>query len=44
MAEAEVTRRYNGLKAVVLRRFGEHRMANLLIDDPSEYDRIVNEA
>jgi hypothetical protein len=42
MTEAEVARRYNGLKAVVLRRFGEHRMANLLIDDPAEYDRIVN--
>jgi hypothetical protein len=40
MVEAETRRFYDGMTAVVLRRFGEHRLANLMIEDPAEYARI----
>lgn len=36
-------RRANGVMAVWLRRYGEHRSANLLVDNPAEYYRLVNE-
>jgi hypothetical protein len=36
-------RRGNGIMADCLRRFGEHRSANLLVENPAEYDRLVNE-
>ena len=36
-------RRANGVMAMWLRRFGEHRMANLLLENPAEYERLVNE-
>lgn len=36
-------RRYDRWQAVCLRRHGEHRMANLLIADPAQYDRIRDE-
>ena len=26
-----------------LRQFGEHRSANLLLENPAEYERLVNE-
>ena len=35
--------RYNRLQAICLRRYGEHRMANLLIANPKEYERIREE-
>ena len=37
------SRRIDGLTAGVLRRFGEHRMANLLMNEPDEYARIRDE-
>jgi hypothetical protein len=40
LLEAQLERRRNGIHAVVLRRVGEHRMANLIVDDPAEYDRM----
>jgi hypothetical protein len=36
-------RRFNGITAVVLRRFGERRSANLLTRSPKEYDRLCDE-
>jgi hypothetical protein len=36
-------RRSEGITAVVLRRFGEHRLANLLFAKPKEYYRILDE-
>jgi hypothetical protein len=33
-------RRIEGITAVVLRQFGEHRLANLLTTKPEEYARI----
>jgi hypothetical protein len=36
-------RRADGMMAVFLRRFGEHRLANLLTTKPEEYARIRDE-
>ena len=36
-------RRANGVMANCLRRYGEHRSANLLLEKPDEYQRLVNE-
>ncbi len=36
-------RRFNGVTALVLRRFGERRSANLLTRNPDEYDRLCDE-
>ena len=36
-------RRIEGITAVVLRQFGEHRLANLLTTKPQEYARIRDE-
>jgi hypothetical protein len=36
-------RRANGVVASCLRRFGEHRSANLMLENPAEYDRLVND-
>jgi hypothetical protein len=38
-----LNRRIDGIKAVVLRRFGEHRLANLQATQPEEYTRIRDE-
>jgi hypothetical protein len=38
--EHQRCRRADGVTAVVLRRFGEHRMANLLLANPEEYARL----
>jgi tetratricopeptide (TPR) repeat protein len=35
-------RRFDGITAVVLRRFGERRSANLLTRNPQEYDRLCD--
>jgi len=35
-----VKRRGDGTHATYLRRLGEHELANLLIEDPAEYERI----
>lgn len=37
-------RRYNQLRGYYLRRLGEHEMAEVLRRDPTEYDRIIDEA
>lgn len=37
------SRRIEGITAVILRRFGEHRLANLLTMKPEEYARIRDE-
>jgi hypothetical protein len=39
-----LNRRFDGLTAIALRRYGEHRMASLLIDKPDEYQRIRDES
>jgi hypothetical protein len=36
-------RRANGVMAYWLRRYGEHRSANLLVENPAEYHRLVDE-
>ena len=41
--EARRERRTDRIMAVCLRRYGEHRMANLLIENPAEYSRIQND-
>ena len=40
MADEERVRRCQRLMAQLLRRFGEHRLANLLVTDPATHDRI----
>jgi hypothetical protein len=39
-ADQALRRRWRGIFASVLRHYGEHQIANLLLDDPAEYDRI----
>jgi hypothetical protein len=34
--------RMNGFTAVLLRRYGEHAIANLLMEDPAAYERIIH--
>jgi hypothetical protein len=41
MIEQQMRARWNGLLAVRLRRFGEHQMASLLVNDPVEYRRLT---
>jgi hypothetical protein len=36
-------RRANGVMASCLRQFGEHRSANLLLENAAEYERLVND-
>jgi hypothetical protein len=38
-----LSRRIDGIKAVILRRFGEHRLAHLQATQPEEYTRIRDE-
>ena len=41
--EQQLERRIDGIMACCLRRFGQHRMANILIERRADYYRIVNE-
>jgi hypothetical protein len=41
--ERQRERRANGVMAGCLRRYGEHRSANLLVENPAEYHRLVEE-
>jgi hypothetical protein len=43
MAQVRLRERQRALVAVVLRRAGEHRIANMLVDHPEEYERIMRE-
>jgi hypothetical protein len=41
--DAQLKRRMEAIAAFWLRRYGEHRLANLIIERPVEYDRMVND-
>jgi len=43
LLDAQLDRRANRLAALWLRRYGEHRLANLILERPEEYERLVDE-